>query len=71
MIRRRPRLSLKKQKKLEVSNKIKNLSCKEKLKILAAPPLHGEVSKTCKKKVGTKADNHISGTKADKSTTPA
>ena len=33
--------------------------------------MHGEVSKTCKKNVGTKADNHISGTKADTSTNPA
>ena len=28
-------------------------------KILAEPPLHGEVSKTCKKTYGTMADNHI------------
>jgi hypothetical protein len=41
------------------------------LKISAAPPLQGEVSKTYKKNVGTKADNHISGTKAHTSTNPA
>ena len=41
------------------------------MKISAAPPLHGEVSKTYKKNVGTKADNHISGTKANTSTNPA
>jgi len=41
------------------------------LKISAAPPLHGDVSKTCKKNVGTKADNHISGMKVDTSTNPA
>jgi hypothetical protein len=35
------------------------------LKNLVAPPLHGEVSETCKKKVDTKTDNHITGTKAD------
>jgi len=29
------------------------------LKILTEPPLHGEVSKTCKKMYGTMADNHI------------
>jgi hypothetical protein len=62
------------KKKLHKSNKINiqvvKKSCKENLKISAAPPLHGEVSKTCKK-VNTKADNHISGTKADKSTNPA
>jgi hypothetical protein len=33
--------------------------------------LYGEVSKTCKKNIGMKADNHISGTKADTSTNPA
>jgi hypothetical protein len=74
MVRRRPRVPLNK-KKLHVSNKIKiqvvKKSCKENLKISAAPPLHGEVSKTCKKKVDTKADDHISGTKANKSTTLA
>jgi hypothetical protein len=43
-------------------------SLKEKLKNSAAPPLYGEVSKTCKKNVCTKTDNHISGTKADTST---
>jgi hypothetical protein len=44
-----------------------------KYKISAEPPLHGEVSKTCKKEVGSMADNtipaqwpdiHNSGTKA-------
>ena len=34
------------------------------MKILAAPPLHGEFPKTCKKTIGTKAGNH-SGTMAD------
>ena len=38
------------------------------MKISVAPPLHGEVSKTCKKNTGTKADNHISGMKANTST---
>jgi hypothetical protein len=33
------------------------------MKILAAPPLHGEVPKTCKKSISTKADKH-SGTMA-------
>jgi hypothetical protein len=33
--------------------------------------MYGEVYKTCKKNFGTKADNHISGTKADTSTNPA
>jgi hypothetical protein len=46
-------------------------SLKEKLKNSAAPPLYGEVSKTCKKNFCTKADNHISSTKAHKSTKPA
>ena len=34
------------------------------MKILVAPPLHGEVLKTCKKSIGTKASNH-SGMMAD------
>jgi len=34
------------------------------MKILAASPLHGEVPKTCKKSIGTKAGKH-SGTMAD------
>jgi hypothetical protein len=34
------------------------------MKILAAPPLHGEVPKTCKKSIDTKAGKH-SGTIAD------
>ena len=36
------------------------------MKISAAPPLHGEVPKTCKKTAGTKAGIHMqSGTMAD------
>jgi hypothetical protein len=42
-----------------------------KLKILAEPPLYGEVPKTCKKETGSKADMHISGTMAHTSTIPA
>jgi hypothetical protein len=42
-----------------------------KLKILAEPPLYGEVSKTCKKNTGTMADIHISGTMAHTSTIQA
>jgi hypothetical protein len=61
----------KKEKRLHMSDMMKNVRCKEKMQIWAAPPCMGRFPKPARKKVGTKADNHISGTKADRSTNPA